>query len=59
MKVKELLDTITDNEKKITFITAKRVDNITWLNGDETKYDNKEINRVNYKANGTLELTVA
>lgn len=59
MKVKELLDTITDNEKKITFITAKRVDQITWLNGDETKYDNKEINRVNYKANGTLELTVA
>lgn len=59
MKVKELLDTITDNEKKITFITAKRVDQITWLNGDETKYDNKEISRVNYKANGTLELTVA
>lgn len=59
MKVKELLDTIADNEKKITFITAKRVDQITWLNGDETKYDNKEINRVNYKANGTLELTVA
>lgn len=59
MKVKELLDTIADNEKKITFITAKRVDQIAWLNGDETKYDNKEINRVNYKANGTLELTVA
>ncbi len=59
MKVKEVLDTITDDEKKITFITAKNVDNITWLNGDETKYDNKEVNRVNYKANGTLELTVA
>lgn len=59
MKIKEVLATIQEDHKNLTFITPKRIDHVDWSSGDETKYDNKEVDRITYKADGSMELTLA